>query len=125
MGKVEFLFGRKLTIGPRQWLPVPCGGCPRRPLSHRLCLLSVFSAVGPRQWFPVPCGGCPHRPLSPRRLLLLGSRQWLPDPCGGCPRRPMSRRCHHSSRPQAPRPLWRLASPAYVSSASFFRPGWL
>merc|ERR1711884_66097 len=29
--------------GPRQWLPVPCGGCPRRPLSRRRLLL-----LGPR-----------------------------------------------------------------------------
>ena len=74
-------------LGPRQWLRVPCGGCPRRPLSRRRLRL-----LGPRQWLPVPCGGCPRRPLSRRRLLLLGPRQWLPVPCGGCPRRPLSRR---------------------------------
>ena len=24
-----------ILLGPRQWLPVTCGGCPRRPLSRR------------------------------------------------------------------------------------------
>ena len=78
---------RHRLLGTRQWLPVPCGGCPRRPLSRRRLRL-----LGPRQWLPIPCGGCPRRPMSRRRLLLLGPRQWLPVPCGGCPRRPMSRR---------------------------------
>ena len=49
---------RLLLLGPRQWLPVPCGGCPRRPLSRRRLRL-----LGPRQWLPVPCGGCPYRPI--------------------------------------------------------------
>merc|ERR1712024_200446 len=71
---------RLLLLGPRQWLPDPCGGCPRRPLSRPRLLL-----LGPRQWLPIPCGGCPRRPQSRRRLLLLGPRQWLPVPCGGCP----------------------------------------
>ena len=45
-------------------LPVPNGGCPRRPMSRPRLLL-----LGPRQWLPVPCGGCPRRPMSRRRLL--------------------------------------------------------
>merc|ERR1712077_171021 len=107
-------------IGSRQWLPVPCGGCPRRPLSRRLRLLSVFSAPGSGSPSPVevtPAGLCrvasvfspssrpqavAPRPLwrlpppafvasPPSSLRLLGPRQWLPVPCGGCPRRPLSR----------------------------------
>ena len=46
--------------GPRQWFPVPCGGCPRRPLSRRI----LSSRPHPR-----PClgllGGCSR----PRRCL--------------------------------------------------------
>merc|ERR1711884_793203 len=72
---------------PRQWLPDPCGGCPRRPLLRRRLHL-----LGPRQWLPVPCGGCPRRPLSRRRLHSS---------------RPQA---------VAPRPLWRLPPPASVAS---------
>merc|ERR1711884_241256 len=39
--------------GPRQWLPVPCGGCPRRPLSRRL-LSSQPQAVAPRPLWRLP-----------------------------------------------------------------------
>merc|ERR1711884_554197 len=118
-------------LGPRQWLPVPCGGCPRQPLSRRLHS-SRPQAVAPRPlwrvpppasvassppFFTAPGSGSPSPvEVAPAGLcrvvasILHGPRQWLPVPCGGCPRRPLSRRRTNSSRPQAvaPRPLWRL-----------------
>ena len=42
---------RLLLLGPRQWLPVPCGGCPRRPLPPRRLLF--FSAPGSGSPSPV------------------------------------------------------------------------
>ena len=50
-------------LRPRQWLPVPCRGCPCRPLSRRLRLL------GPRQGLPV---------------LDLASASWKVAPAGLC-----------------------------------------
>ena len=50
-----------LLLGPRQWLPGPCGGCPRRPFSRRLRLLSFFSAPGSGSPSPMevaPAGLC-------------------------------------------------------------------
>ena len=80
--------------GPRQWLPVPCGGCPRRPLSRRL-LSSRPQVAAP---YPRPFlgffGG--HRAgldsSSSAQAVVL-----CPQPC-----------------------LGRLATP----SPAFYRPGW-
>ena len=46
---------RLRLLGPRQWLPVPCGGCPRRPLSRRRLRL-----LGPRV---APAGLCLVTPI--------------------------------------------------------------
>merc|ERR1711884_786670 len=138
-----------ILLGPRQWLPVPCGGCPLWPLSRCRLHSSRPQAVAPRPlwrlpppasvassppFFTAPGSGSPS-PVEVAHAglcrvvasVLHGPRQWLPVPCGGCPRRPLSRRRLHSSRPQtvAPRPLWRLPPSASVASSPpfFLAPG--